>query len=436
MIIGRTVRRVTPEEGWAAVSGVTAANDWGVYDLRTVDKGSNLRNKGGDGFTPLGPAVIPADTIDPSAFRVRTWVNGALVQDDTTADLLFPFGLLVADLSQLITLEPGDVILTGTPAGSSVAVPGDVVEVEVDTPTAPEAPTSGRLVSRVVEGTVAFADYGAKPVRRRPAAHRGLGRRAKAGVDAPAARADRRAARRCSAASPSRPSAQSCASAATRTPPSTESTRSRQGTRMLGVARTLRFVGSPARPVRVPRRRLQRPEARLRLPEARRGARDRGARRRHGRHRRRRSGPARPEPRARPASSPTARSATRPLSPQIGLPAFAQGTHPSVLGRRHVPWEVDTTMTCGGATVQPGDVVVGDDDGVVVIPPHLLDEVARAAAAQEAQDAWVAARVAEGHKVDGLFPPNAEWLARYRAEKARRMTQTRPTTCRPTPGET
>jgi len=99
-----------------------------------------------------------------------------------------------------------------------------------------------------------------------------------------------------------------------------------------------------------------------------------------------------------------------------GLPAFAQGTHPSVLGRRHVPWEADTTVTCGGATVQPGDVVIGDDDGVVVIPPHLLDAVARAASAQEAQDAWVAARVAEGNKVDGLFPPNAEWLARYRAE--------------------
>ena len=124
LIIGRHVRRVTPEEGWAAVSGVTAANDWGVYDLRTVDKGSNLRNKGGDGFTPLGPAVIPADALDPAALRVRTWVNGELVQDDTTADLVFPFGVLVADLSQLITLEPGDVILTGTPAGSSVAVPG------------------------------------------------------------------------------------------------------------------------------------------------------------------------------------------------------------------------------------------------------------------------------------------------------------------------
>ena len=74
-------------------------------------------------------------------WRVRTWVNGELVQEDTSATLLFPFGRLVADLSQLMTLETGDVILTGTPAGSSVVVPGDVVEVEVDAPEAPGAPS-------------------------------------------------------------------------------------------------------------------------------------------------------------------------------------------------------------------------------------------------------------------------------------------------------
>ena len=120
LIIGRPTRRVSPEDGWAAVSGVTAANDFGLYDLRAADKGSNVRSKGGDGFTPLGPAVLPAADLDPDALRVRTWLNGDLVQEGTTDDLLFPFGRLVADLSQLMTLEPGDVILTGTPAGSSV----------------------------------------------------------------------------------------------------------------------------------------------------------------------------------------------------------------------------------------------------------------------------------------------------------------------------
>ena len=118
----------------AARRWVTAANDFGLYDLRANDKGSNVRSKGGDGYTPIGPALIDARAIDPAALRVRTWVNGALVQDDTTAGLIFPLAQLVADLSQHFTLEPGDVILTGTPAGSSVAVPGDVVEVEVDVP--------------------------------------------------------------------------------------------------------------------------------------------------------------------------------------------------------------------------------------------------------------------------------------------------------------
>ena len=124
LIIGRTARRVSPEEGWSHVSGITAANDWGLYDLRHADKGSNVKNKSGDGYTPLGPAVISAAGLDPAALRVRTWVNGEIVQDDTTEGLVFPFGQLVADLSQLMTLEEGDVILPGPPAGSSVARPG------------------------------------------------------------------------------------------------------------------------------------------------------------------------------------------------------------------------------------------------------------------------------------------------------------------------
>ena len=94
---------------------------------------------------------------------MRTWLNGELVQDDTTTGLLFPFARLVSDLSQLITLEPGDLILTGTPAGASVAQPGDRLEVEVDAPDAVGAPTSGRLVTEVVAGQVAFTDAGAKP---------------------------------------------------------------------------------------------------------------------------------------------------------------------------------------------------------------------------------------------------------------------------------
>lgn len=157
LVIGRPARHVPADRAWDHVAGVTAANDLGVYDLRSADRGSNLRSKGRDGYTPLGPEIIDARDVDPAGLRVRTWVNGTLAQEDTTAPdrLLFSLPQLVADLSQHLTLETDDVVLTGTPAGSSVVVPGDVVEVEVDA-VAPPAPSSGRLVTAVVEGTVPF----------------------------------------------------------------------------------------------------------------------------------------------------------------------------------------------------------------------------------------------------------------------------------------
>lgn len=101
----------------------------------------------------------------------------------------------------------------------------------------------------------------------------------------------------------------------------------------------------------------------------------------------------------------------------VGLPVFAKGAHPSVLGRRHVPWETDVVITCGGAAIVPGDVVVGDDDGALVVPAALVEEVLDAAEQQEREDAWVAARVAEGNAVDGLFPMNPTWRARYDSER-------------------
>jgi 5-oxopent-3-ene-1,2,5-tricarboxylate decarboxylase/2-hydroxyhepta-2,4-diene-1,7-dioate isomerase len=99
----------------------------------------------------------------------------------------------------------------------------------------------------------------------------------------------------------------------------------------------------------------------------------------------------------------------------IGLPVFSQGPHPSVLGRRHVPWETDVVVTCGGAAVVPGDYIVGDDDGVIVVPAALAAEVLAEAEGQEREDAWVAARVAEGNAVKSLFPMNATWRAAYDA---------------------
>ncbi len=117
--------------------------------------------------------------------------------------------------------------------------------------------------------------------------------------------------------------------------------------------------------------------------------------------------------------------AVRDLAPvaEIGLPVFSQGGHPAVLGRRHVPWEYDVAVACGGAAVLPGDVIVGDDDGVVVIPAALVAEVAVEAEAQEREDAWVAGQVAAGNAVRGLFPPNEEWRRRYREHAVEEETR-------------
>ena len=98
----------------------------------------------------------------------------------------------------------------------------------------------------------------------------------------------------------------------------------------------------------------------------------------------------------------------------LDIPTYHAGPHPAVLGRRHVPWDTDLTVACGGASVQPGDVIVGDADGLIVIPPHLVEEVVAAAIVQEREETFIAAMVAAGHGVDGLYPMNAEWKARYR----------------------
>ncbi|MEX0427250.1 hypothetical protein AB3X52_06425 [Nocardioides sp. DS6] len=104
----------------------------------------------------------------------------------------------------------------------------------------------------------------------------------------------------------------------------------------------------------------------------------------------------------------------------IGIPVYAVGAHPAVLGRKHVPWDTDLAIACGGTTVVPGDIIVGDTDGVIVIPPTLAEEVVDATLAQEDEDAWVADQVRAGHPVDGLFPMNAAWRERYDAERAQR----------------
>jgi len=104
----------------------------------------------------------------------------------------------------------------------------------------------------------------------------------------------------------------------------------------------------------------------------------------------------------------------------MDLPVYYGATHPAVLGRRHVPWEVNATIACAGVTVAPGDIIVGDGDGVIVVPAHLAMEVARDAAEQELQEEFAAVMVAKGESVDGLFPLGKRWHAAFEAWRAAR----------------
>ena len=97
----------------------------------------------------------------------------------------------------------------------------------------------------------------------------------------------------------------------------------------------------------------------------------------------------------------------------LDMPTYFANAHPAVLGRKHVPWDTDLTIACGGAAVQPGDVIVGDADGILVIPPQLIEEVVTDAIEQEREETFIAEMVAAGEGVDGLYPMNATWKARY-----------------------
>lgn len=144
VVIGERCSGTSLRDALRYVGGYTVANDWGVHDFRHADRGSMLRVKGQDGFCPLGPVLVDADDVDPDDLTIRTYVNGELAQEGHTGrDLLFSFAYQIADLSRLITLEPGDVLLTGTPANSRPVEPGDVVAVEVG--------GIGRLETPVVE---------------------------------------------------------------------------------------------------------------------------------------------------------------------------------------------------------------------------------------------------------------------------------------------
>jgi 2-keto-4-pentenoate hydratase/2-oxohepta-3-ene-1,7-dioic acid hydratase in catechol pathway len=154
IVIGRPTRGVSPSEAESCIAGYTIANDYGLHDFRDTDAGSMLRVKGSDTLCPLGPGLV--DDWDFHDKRIRTFVNGEVKQDGSTAEMIWDMSYLVADIARSITLIPGDIILSGTPANSRPVEPGDVVSVEVE--------GLGTLTNHIVAGPVPIADgFGAQP---------------------------------------------------------------------------------------------------------------------------------------------------------------------------------------------------------------------------------------------------------------------------------
>ena len=155
VVIGRRMKGVGIDQALAYVAGYAPANDVGLHDFRHADRGAMLRVKGQDGFLPMGPELVPPSEFDPESFTLRTYLNGEVVQEGGSDDLLWGVAYQLADLCRLITLEPGDVVLTGTPANSRPMEPGDIVEVEID--------GIGRLTNTIVDWDVDLTGPGEQP---------------------------------------------------------------------------------------------------------------------------------------------------------------------------------------------------------------------------------------------------------------------------------
>jgi len=154
IVIGRTARNISPEEAGDYIRGYTIGNDYGLHDFRDTDSGSMLRVKGADTLCPLGPGLV--EGWDFRHKQIRTLVNGEVKQDGNTDEMKWDMHYLVADIARTITLQPGDVLLSGTPAISRTVYPGDVVDVEVE--------GLGTLRNHIVEGpTPIRSDVGAQP---------------------------------------------------------------------------------------------------------------------------------------------------------------------------------------------------------------------------------------------------------------------------------
>ncbi len=154
IIIGRRARNISPADAGDYIAGYASANDYGLHDFRDTDAGSMLRVKGSDTLCPVGPALVT--DWDFRGKQIQTIVNGTVVQDGNTDEMEWDMHYLVADIARNITLEPGDVLLSGTPANSRPVQVGDVVEVAVE--------GLGTLSNTIVHGPTPIRDdVGAQP---------------------------------------------------------------------------------------------------------------------------------------------------------------------------------------------------------------------------------------------------------------------------------
>ncbi len=410
VVIGTRAKHVAPADAAAHIGWIAPANDAGVHDFRWADRGSNLLSKGQDGLTPIGP-LVAVDGLDLGALTLVTRVNGEERQRDSSADLLFSFADLIADLSRLITLEPGDVILTGTPAGAGVAQPGDVVEVEIE--------GLATLRNPVVEGETPLPSYGAQP---------------KVSPETRAMATGANAPRPALLSEEAKAALRTVATATLTVQLSKRGIRNsfvrglrptRPDLRLLGYAHTLRYVALREDVRDADTAELNQQKATV---EA--------------------IGPddvlvmeARGDAGAGTigdilAARVLARGGTGIVTDgglrdsgavsELDIPTYYQAPHAAVLGLIHYPLESNVPITCGGALVMPGDIVVGDQDGVVIVPAAMAEEVARDAVAQEQREAWALERVRAGESIRGIYPVSAERRPEFEAWLAHREEHTTP----------
>jgi 5-oxopent-3-ene-1,2,5-tricarboxylate decarboxylase/2-hydroxyhepta-2,4-diene-1,7-dioate isomerase len=153
IVVGRTARNIRRAEAQDYIAGYTLANDYALHDFRDADRGSMVRVKGADTLGLVGPGLVRG--WRPAGQMLRTYVNGQVVQESSLDGMIWDMSYLLTDLARMMTLIPGDLIMTGTPANSRPVKPGDIVVVEVE--------GLGRLENTIVEGESLVSDEAGWP---------------------------------------------------------------------------------------------------------------------------------------------------------------------------------------------------------------------------------------------------------------------------------